>query len=326
MRRSLVALALLAAACASPARLPDAPVPAGNAIVVEAEAVPLDPTQPSRTRIGSFEYAGGLALTSRQTGRLHGLSDLKVTPEGRLVAIGDQSDLLEARIVLDGDGRLAGLADARLTALKDETGADLYLGGAEHYDSEGIALLADGSMVVSFEQKDRVLAFPPGGGLPRRAPMPEGPIVHNRGMEALAPAPDAGPDAYRVGMEDSGALFVCRLSGGCVPDGRTEPERSELVALDRMPDGGWAYLFRWFSAARGNVVRLHITDRAGRTVDSLEIARPLTVDNLEGVAAVPRPDGRVRFYLISDDNFGFYQGVSTGQRTLLLAFDWPARK
>ena len=41
-----------------------------------------------------------------------------------------------------------------------------------------------------------------------------------------------------------------------------------------------------------------------------------TVDNLEGLAALPQRDGSIRFYLISDDNF------SKLQRTLLLAFDW----
>jgi hypothetical protein len=45
----------------------------------------------------------------------------------------------------------------------------------------------------------------------------------------------------------------------------------------------------------------------------------LTVDNLEGVAAVPRPGGVTRFYLVSDDN------ASPQQRTLLLAFDWRSR-
>ncbi len=47
----------------------------------------------------------------------------------------------------------------------------------------------------------------------------------------------------------------------------------------------------------------------------LKLANPLTVDNLEGVAAVASPNGGLRLYLISDDNF------SSAERTLLLAFD-----
>jgi hypothetical protein len=41
----------------------------------------------------------------------------------------------------------------------------------------------------------------------------------------------------------------------------------------------------------------------------------LTIDNFEGIAAKEMPDGRVRLYLISDNNF------SAGQRTLLMVFD-----
>jgi hypothetical protein len=59
-----------------------------------------------------------------------------------------------------------------------------------------------------------------------------------------------------------------------------------------------------------------IFDAKGAQAGDLVLERPLTVDNFEGVAAQARPDGRVRFYLISDDNF------SGKQRTLLLAFDW----
>ena len=55
--------------------------------------------------------------------------------------------------------------------------------------------------------------------------------------------------------------------------------------------------------------------RLGGEVDRLELSRPLTVDNFEGVAAVPIRGG-LRFYLLSDDNF---QRI---QRTLLVAFDW----
>jgi hypothetical protein len=41
----------------------------------------------------------------------------------------------------------------------------------------------------------------------------------------------------------------------------------------------------------------------------------VTIDNFEGIAAKELPDGRVRLYVISDDNF------SSSQRTLLMLFD-----
>jgi len=326
-RAAGLAFALALTACARPmAPLPAQPVAMGAAIQVDAEPVPLDPTDPQRQRIGAFAYAGGLALTSRQTSRLHGLSDLKVRPDGRMLALGDQSDFLEARLVLDAAGRLAGVTDATLVALKETTGVDLYAGGQREYDSEGVARLANGDLVASFEQHDRILLFPRDGGLPRPVPQPDISYVPNKGMEALTTAPDVGPDAYRVGIEVSGWTFVCRVSAACVRDRDLDLDGSELVAMDNMPGGGLAYLLRSYSALRGNVIKLKVLDRAGRLVDSLELARPLTVDNLEGLAAVPQAGGRVRFYLISDDNFGSYDGVPTGQRTLLLAFDWTPPK
>lgn len=318
-----LAAALALAGCAQPmAPLPERPVAVGAAIQVDAEAVPLDPTNPARDRIGAFVYAGGISLTSRQTSRLHGLSDLKVSPDGQLLAIGDQADLLEARIVLDAAGRLVGLTGATLVSLKDPTGVDLFAGGQREYDSEGVARLANGDLLVSFEQHDRILLFPRNGGLPRAAPQPDIRYVDNQGMEALAAAPEIGADAYRVGLESSGHTYVCRLSTSCTRDRDLPVDGPDLVAFDNMPGGGLAYLLRSFSVAGGNVVKLRILDRQGRLVDSLELARPLTVDNLEGLAAVPRPGGVVRFYLVADDNFGFYAGRPTGQRTLLLAFDW----
>lgn len=318
-----IALAVALAGCAPLAALPDAPVPYGTAIVVEAEPVPLDVADPKRTKLGDFTYAGGVILTSKQTSRLHGLSDLKVTADGRIIAIGDQSDFFEGRIVLDAQGHLAGLRDGKLSALKEITGVDLFAGGQEEYDSEGVAELSAG-MVVTFEQHDRVLLFPHGGGLPKPAPMPAGPITHNKGMEAAAPAPDIAPDAYRVGIEGTGELFVCRLSTRCVADGAVDLKGSELVAMDNLPGGGRVYMFRSFSALRGNVIRLLLVDARGKTLTEAEIARPMTVDNLEGVAAVPHRGG-VRLYLISDDNFGMYEGKPTGQKTLLLAFDWKPK-
>jgi hypothetical protein len=320
------------------APLPDGPVPVGAAIRIDAvpvaqyengtedlclEDVP-KPDVVLKHHCPRFTYAGGLHLTSRDTSRLHGLSDIKVWPDGRMLALGDQSDLLEARIVLDAGGRLVGLKDATLISLKAPDGADLYAGGQREYDSEGVARLANGDMLASFEQHDRILLFPKGGGLPRPAPQPDIKYVDNKGMEALATAPDVAADAYRVGIEATGQTFVCRVSAACVRDRDLALDGSELVAFDNMPGGGLAYLLRSFSALRGNVVKLKVLDRAGRLVDQMEIARPLTVDNIEGVAVVPKADGGVRFYLISDDNFGFYDGRPTGQRTLLLAFDWRA--
>jgi hypothetical protein len=315
-------LAASLSACAPVAELPLAPVPAGPGIGIDAAPVPLDPTEPERMRIGRFAYAGGVHLTSRQTSRLHGLSDLKVTPDGALVAASDQSDLLRARVVLDGAGRLVGLADARLTAMRDAEGRDLYVGGQREYDSEGVAQLANGDLLLSFEQHDRILRFPAAGGPPVAAPAPQIAYTHNKSMEGLAADPAGGPDAYRTAIEATGQTFFCRLSSGCLPGFTIDLEGLELTSLDILPDGRTAALLRGYSVVGGNRVKLKLLDRQGREIDAMTLVRPMTVDNFEGVAAVPGPRGTIRFYLISDDNFGTFNGAPTDQRTLLLAFDW----
>ncbi len=318
-------IGLLLSACATeiPAPLPPAPVAYGPAITIQATPVPLNPSDPSQTAVGNFTYAGGVALTSEQTSRLHGLSDIKVWPDGRILAIGDQADLLEARIVLDHQGHLAGLTDARLTAVPDVDGQPLLPKGQEEFDTEGIAEFPDGGRIVTLEQRDRVFYIPKGRTTPRLAPIPDYPFIHNQGLESVAVDPLGGRDAYVVGDEKTGKTWTCRVSAGCTP-GPTAPliDDFELAGMDILTGGRRAYLLRAFDALRGSRNILRITGPDGAVIDELRIQRPLTVENFEGVAAVASPNGGLRFYLVCDDNFGVYSGKPTGQKTLLLAFDW----
>ncbi|HEV7383258.1 MAG TPA: esterase-like activity of phytase family protein, partial [Phenylobacterium sp.] len=266
-------------------------------------------------------YAGGLKLTSAQTSRLHGLSDLDVQPDGALVAVGDEGDLLTAQVVLDAGGRLTGLADARLTTLVGLDGKVLQ--GKDNRDSEGLALMANGDLLISFERHDRIWLYPANGGPPRAVPSPDVKFLYNEGMEALAPDPLLGPDAYFAGGETTGRTWSCTLATSCA-EGPKVPLALGfgLVAARRLPEGRTAWLLRAFNPVTRSVIDLRITDQAGRVLDQQELRGPLTVDNFEGLAAVPTKDGTIRFYLISDDNF------SSSQRTLLLAFDWkpPAQR
>jgi hypothetical protein len=316
-----IAIGLILAACTpgQPIKpeLPKAPVAYGPAITIQAEPLVLDPKDPGKKSIGDFTWAGGVVLTSEQTSRLHGLSDLKVWPNGRVLAVGDQGDLLEAHLVLDYAARLTGLKDARLTSVIGDDGQPVTSHGEREWDSEGIAEFPNGDRLISLEQHDRILFYPHTGGPPRLAPMPDVNFVFNKGMEALAVYPRAGPDAYIVGIEATGETFVCRLSAACTKDRTVElKDGYELAALEVLSGGRMAYLLRAYDPLRGVRIILRIVGANGAVEDQLELARPFTVDNFEGVAAAPSPSGGLRFYLISDDNF------SKSQRTLLVAFDW----
>jgi hypothetical protein len=310
---------LILFACAPPdAPLPKAPVPAGPGVAVTAEPVALDPTDHARQRLGNFAYAGGLKLTSDQTARLHGLSDLKLTGGGRFVAVSDEGDLFRARFRLDAAGRLIGLDEASIAPLLGEDG--LPLQGKLMADAEGLALLPGGDMLVSFERTHRIWLYPAKGGPPRAVPKPDAQFPENDGMEALAALPSAGPDAYVVGAEEDDRTWICRLSAPCAPGYPLPPrDGAGVVAVAPLDDGRIAWLFRDFSPLTGSLITLKVLDPAGKVLDEMKLARPLTVDNFEGLAADPRADGRVRFYLVSDDNF------SAAQRTLLLAFDWDPK-
>jgi hypothetical protein len=308
---------ILAACTAATPKLPTAPIAYGPNIAVQAKALELDPKDPSRKQIGDFTWAGGLELTSDQTTRLHGLSDLKVWPDGRLLAVGDQGDLLEAQLVLDYAGRPTGLKNVKLTSVIGDDGQPITSRGQDEWDSEGVAELANGDRLISLEQHDRILFFPRSGGPPRLAPQPDVKWVSNAGMEAFAAYPKAGPDAYVVGIEGSGQTFICRVSASCTPDRTVElKDGYQLTAVEVLSGGRMAYLLRSFDALRGVRIILRIVGPKGQVEDQLELARPLTVDNFEGLAAGPSPNGGLRFYLISDDNY------SKSQRTLLVAFDW----
>jgi len=320
-RLASLAIVLLLAACApgQPAKpeLPKAPVQYGPDITIQARPVVFDPQDPARKGLGDFAWAGGAALTSDQTSRLHGLSDLKVWPDGRILAVGDEGDLLEAHLVLDYAGRPTGLKDARLTPVVGEDGQPLTGRGKAESDAEGIAEFPNGDRLISLEEHDRILFYPHTGGPPTLAPAPDVKWVSNKGMEALAIYPPGGKDAYVVGVEATGETFVCHLSGACAKDRTVElKDGFELSAIEVLSGGRMAYLLRAFDPLHGVRAILRIVGADGQVEDQLELARPLTVDNFEGLAAAPSPSGGLRFYLISDDNF------SKSQRTLLVAFDW----
>ncbi|MET0293828.1 MAG: esterase-like activity of phytase family protein [Phenylobacterium sp.] len=307
-------LALALAACApAKAPLPEQPVPADGTIRIVAEPVPLDPSDAARDRIGDFTFAGAVTLTSPDTARLHGLSDLEIAPDGGVMAVSDEGDLLRARLQLGKDGRLVGLSGGRITALPGLDGKPLP--GKLAADAEGLALLPGGDLLVSFEQNHRIWLYPAAGGPPRPAPAPDAVFPANGGMEALGPDPAAGPDAYVVGGEESGQTWTCRLSADCRPGPPVAKDGAfGLVAVRRLSEGRTAWLLRAYDPLRGSRIELRIAGPHG-DLASVTLSRPLTVDNFEGLAATPIAGG-YRFYLLSDDNF------QSLQRTILMALDW----
>jgi hypothetical protein len=279
----------------------------------------LDPQDPGKRSIGSFVYAGGIEITDTDGGTAAELSDLHVDETDRLVAVSDRGHFLEARLMFDEAQRLSGLTDARVVPLRDEKGAPL---SDTRADAEGLAVLPNGDRLVSFERDHRVWIYRPDGSSPRPAAHPQADLPANEGMEALTRYPAGGPDAYLVGSE-GGRIWLCGLSIACRESrfGALVPAGLGLTALSAYgADGRFAMLARAYDPALGVriAVRLIVPDGPldGRVLDEMTMAAPLTVDNFEGIAVVPRSDGGIRLFILSDDN------GSPEQRTYLLAFDW----
>lgn len=321
---AVAAVLLAVVACTTPAHLrpipPRGPVPADSRIAIEAASVPLDPADPSRQMIDGFRYAGGLALTSSVTSRLHGLSDLWIAPDGTFVSPTDDGDIVTGRILLGPDERLIGVGEAALKPLLGPDGQPLQ--GKREGDAEGLTRLADGRLLISFERDHRIWVYDE-AGRPSPAEAPPVALGENDGIEGLAAAPGAG-GLYFVGLEPGG-IWMCRLYTGCDElDGLpTPPPGYRLSALGVGPTGELLILHHSFIPGIGSRIILTIVgdpffDRA--VIGRLAMGPSTTVDNLEGVAVAPRADGTWRLYLLSDDNF------NDKQRTILLAFDWTPPK
>jgi hypothetical protein len=309
----------------APVVIPAAPVKVGPEITVVTTPVPLDAANPAKTTVDGFVYAGGLALTSTDTSRLHGLSDLAIGGDNQLTAISDDGDLFEAKLQLDATGRLVGLTNTKLQPLKGLDGQPLQ--GKTQADAEGLAVMPNGDRLVSFERDHRIWLYPVGPdgswGTPRPVPKPATVFPDNEGMEALAAYPIAGPDAYLVGGEE-GEVWVCRLSAACtaLPPQSGPDFTWGLTGFAAFHGSAIATLHRGFDPIRGwraNVRFISDPTKSAtlqRTVASLRLEGAIPHDNFEGVALSQSPSGATRIYLISDDN------SAANQRTLLLAFDW----
>jgi hypothetical protein len=265
-------------------------------------------------------FAGGVEWVLAEDSPLHSLSDLKLLDSTAFVSVSDAGDLVRGRLRLDATGRLVGvegLQFRRLT-LMDGTPIVAKVDG----DAEGLAVNADGDLLVSFERDHRIWNYgdprqPRSSPLPVRSP--DTVFALNDGMEGIA----AGPAGWRVTGE-SGGVWDCtavRCIAVVAPEPLLTDSDYRVTGMDRDPSGdGWLVVQRSYSPpvdARAQVRRMAADGTLGPVL--IELKLPGTTDNFEGLAAVAE-NGTTRLYLLSDDN------NNAAQRTLLLAFDVrPAR-
>ena len=143
---------------------------------------------------------------------------------------------------------------------------------------------------------------------PRRWP-------RNRGIEALA--------------NDGKVLLLFPERGDCVVEVRGASERTfrienaagRISDAARLPSGELLILNRHPTALgfSNSIAILERTRKGFRYRDRIRLGvSPL--DNVEALAPERLPDGRIRLWLMTDDNF------QRPLRTLLIALDWPIRR
>jgi hypothetical protein len=319
---------LIAAACAGVP--PAAPVGAQPlALEIRSQPLTLKLDEPALKRVGQLLWRGGISMTANSA-NFGGWSDLHVSPDGRtLSSISDVGSWLTATVEYDSEANLMGLRNGRIGSLRGLDGQPLS--SKINSDAEGMALLPDGSWLVSFERHHRLWRYPTLDGTPVPINLPAGfeRQPENGGVEALTALPDGTVIAISEEYSPSPGMLA-----GWV--GRPGNERRYAwqsfqypkipdfnpTAIAPLPDGGFVLLERAFDMARGvriRVMRAEMTDfQPGGTAKPREIARlasPLAVDNLEGIAATKGPRGETLLWLISDDNF------NSLQRNLLLLFE-----
>lgn len=284
-----------------------------DAVLVEARPVDLGALRYEAPEARP-RFIGGLELTGGGTERLHGLSAIRIDRRGRLLAVTDEGDFLEAMLPLDAEGAPTAVDDVLLRPLIGENGAPV--GSKQDGDAEGLAVLADGRILVGFERNHRILVYETMLSTPERAPFPRALLTPNRGIEALAAYPSAGSDAYLSGT-GGGVVHLCRVSRSCERAGSLRiADGFSLTALAADPQGRVYLLLRSHDPLRDARIRVVSADGPGLDDPKLliQLDPPATVDNFEGLEFRIDEQGRRFLYMVSDDNF------SAEQRTLLLVF------
>lgn len=294
-----------------------APAPFSQIGFAAASLTPAQTGELAKRLPAGASLAGAWELTSDDP-NFGGLSGL-AAGEGGLLAVTDAGAWVSINLI---DGKPSAAAIAYMRA-EDGT----FLSGKQQNDAEDLAW-RDGIALVSFERDFRIEAFDLAGcGAAARAvrvaTLPDrykdDPVGENSGPEAMLLTSQGH---LRFGYESASGrespLGDVAADGTGRWTGQTaaNPSGFALVAMDtvRLPSGEDRdlFLYRAFDPLRGS--RAVLSWGEGRD-QSVTISRPVLSDNFEGLAGEVLPDGRLRLWIVSDNNF------NKMQRNLLYAFD-----
>ena len=231
---------------------------------------------------------------------------------GKFIALSDSGAYVEAFVRRDPAGAITGLeATTAMTDLLDARGKPLR--DAED-DSEGLAILPDGSAFVSFEGPARVLRYDRIDGVPTPLPVPGEfrAMQVNSALEALAATPDGV--LYTL-PERSGRIEqpfpVYRFRNGVWDQPFDLPRDGTLlpVGADIGPDGRLYVLEREFLGLAGFRMRLRSFQPGDAALTDERVVVETTTGrhgNLEGVSLWRNAAGHLIATMIADNNYRWY--------------------
>jgi hypothetical protein len=273
---------------------------------------------------GALEHRSTLELKSTDR-RFGGFSALWVDPRGeRILAVSDEGAVFEAQLIFDENGALQSLDQTALSPLCGESGNPIQ---GKIADAEGLARLADGSWLVSFEQRHRIARYRALGRdrCARAEPFPPPPGLERvrigEGLETLAAL--GGFRLLAIAESESGeapGLHRAWIFDGATWQMRGYEGGSGFLPTDaaRLADGDVLVVERHFVPLLGVSIRLKRL--AAATLETPAPAGPLRgsviavltppvpIDNIEGLAVFERA-GDVHLLMVSDDNFSPLQRV-----------------
>jgi len=299
---------------------------AADSLAFRASLLPLEGSDGGVAKAAGFEFRGAIEIASADPD-FGGFSDMVATPDGLLV-VSDLGFWWSIALRRDPAGRLLGIGELAKARIRDEKGDPLD--GKVAGDAEALTRLADGSLLVGFEQHHRLRRFaagdggpPQGAGLPFDQPKEMASLPGNSGIESMALLADGRLLLCAEGKTDTDADFSAWLGTPGAWHPLTLMRRGSFrpTALARLADGDLLLLERTYRFPAGFVARLSRVRAAslvgGARIEPetlIQLRWPYPIDNFEALATVASPAGGTDIYLLSDDN------RNPLQRTILLAF------
>lgn len=251
---------------------------------------------------------GAWQITSEDA-RLAGLSGLARDGD-ELVAVTDYARVIPFAVPARGQVK-------RRSVIHNLTGSDGWT--LRGRDAEAVAFAPDGSMWVGIERFHALHRY----RADRRTHMatfePTPAWPDNGGIEAIV---EEFGDEPMLALIERRSLALAYIDGDWteVP---VEGGKGWPTGGARLGDGRIVILTRALGPS-GFTNRIGLARWTGdKLVIGAMVALPLGwLDNMEGIATAPLPDGATRLWIISDDNSNWYQ------RTVLVAYDvqadaWP---